>query len=451
MKPEILIVDDEASHRAMLKTVLTAEGYNVFQADDGDTAISMVEKQFFNLILLDVRMKRIDGFEALKGIHKISPNLPIVMMTAYGSVDSAVTAMKSGAIDYITKPVDIDILKISIEKALASQQISEENVWLKARLDEKFDFEGIIGRSEPMKRLLESLSMVAPSDANILILGESGTGKELIANAIHHNSYRKDKPFIKINCAALPDSLLESELFGHEKGAFTGAINKKMGRFKLADEGSIFLDEIAEMAMQTQAKILRVVQEQEFEAVGGTKPIKVDTRIIAATNRVLKKEVEAGKFREDLFYRLNVVELMIPPLRERREDIPPLSEFFLAKYAKKNKRQLSGFTPLSMDLMMRYDWPGNVRELENIIERSVIMARSNLIRSSDLPAPLKGEDSDKATESIDLTPGRSLKDVEKEMILRTLEENNSNRTHTAKTLGISRRTLQLKLKEYGIN
>ena len=451
MKPEILIVDDEAPHRAMLKTVLTAEGYTVFQAEDGDVAIEMVEKQFFNLILMDVRMKRVDGFEAQQKIQKISPQLPIIMMTAYGSVDAAVQAMKAGAIDYVTKPIDIDILMISIEKALASQQISEENAWLKARLDEKYDFAGIIGRSEPMKRLLESLSMVAPSDANILILGESGTGKELIANAIHHNSYRKDKPFIKINCAALPDTLLESELFGHEKGSFTGAVNKKIGRFKLADEGSIFLDEIAEMAPPTQAKILRVVQEQEFEPVGGTSSIRVDTRIIAATNRVLKKEVEAGRFREDLFYRLNVVELKIPPLRERRDDIPPLSEYFLLKYVQKNKRQISGFTPLAMDLLMRYDWPGNVRELENIIERSVIMTRSNTIGSTDLPATLRGEDIDKVTNPVDLSPGRSLKDVEKEMILRTLEENNGNRTHAAKTLGISRRTLQLKLKEYGIN
>ncbi|BBO77439.1 acetoacetate metabolism regulatory protein AtoC [Desulfosarcina widdelii] len=450
MKPNILIVDDETPHRAMLDTVLSAEGYNVIQAEDGDEAIELVGNQFFNLILMDVRMKRIDGIKALQQILKISPQLPIIIMTAYGSVDSAVKAMKSGAIDYITKPIDIDILKISIDKALTSQQITEENALLKERLGEKFDIAGIIGRSKPMKRLLESISMVAPSDANVLILGESGTGKELIANAIHQNSYRKDKPFIKINCAALPDTLLESELFGHEKGAFTGAIGKKMGRFKLADKGSIFLDEIAEMAPPTQAKILRVIQEQEFEPVGGTSSIKVDTRIIAATNRVLKKEVEEGNFREDLFYRLNVVELKVPPLRERSDDILPLSNYFLAKYTKKNKRQISGFTPMAMDLLMRHDWPGNVRELENIIERSVIMTRSNTIKSTDLPATLRGEDLDKVTEPVDLTPGRSLKDVEKEMILRTLEEHNGNRTHAAKTLGISRRTLQLKLKDYGI-
>lgn len=450
MKPNILIVDDEAPHRKMLDTVLTAEGYNVIQAEDGDVAIELVGKQFFNLTLMDIRMKRVGGLEALQRIQIINPQLPIIMMTAFGSVDSAVQAMKLGAIDYITKPIDIDILKIAIEKALVSQQITQENVWLKERLNEKFDLAGIIGRSEPMKHLLESLRMVAPSDANVLILGESGTGKELIANAIHQNSYRKDKPFIKINCAALPDSLLESELFGHEKGAFTGAISKKMGRFKLADKGSIFLDEIAEMAPPTQAKILRVIQEQEFEPVGGTSSIKVDTRIIAATNRVLKTEVEEGKFREDLYYRLNVVELKIPPLRERGDDILPLSNHFLAKYTKKNKRQISGFTPMAMDILMRHDWPGNVRELENIIERSVIMTRSNTIRSTDLPATLRGEDIDKVTEPVDLSPGRSLKDVEKEMILRTLEENNGNRTHAAKTLGISRRTLQLKLKEYGI-
>jgi two-component system response regulator HydG len=451
MDIDILVVDDESAHRAMLKTVLTAEGYSVFQAEDGDDAIDMVGKQFFNLILMDVRMKRVDGLEALQEILKISPQIPVIIMTAYGSVDSAVQAMKFGAIDYITKPIDIDILKITIEKAMASQQISEENALLKERLGEKFNFAGIIGRSEPMTNLLESLSMVAPSDANVLILGESGTGKELIANAIHHNSYRKDRPFVKINCAALPESLLESELFGHEKGAFTGAIKNKQGRFKIADGGSIFLDEIAEMAMPTQAKILRVVQEQEFEPVGGTSSIKVDARIIAATNRLLQKEVESGTFREDLFYRLNVVELKIPPLRDRHQDILPLSEHFLVKYSEKNRRQITGFSPLAMDILMRYYWPGNVRELENVIERSVIMTRGNTIRSKDLPQTLRGEDAEEIEEPVDLSPGRSLKDVEKEMILKTLEEHNGNRTHTAKTLGISRRTLQLKLKEYGIN
>ena len=451
MKSEILVVDDEKSHRTMLDAVLSDEGYSVYEAEDGDEAVEMVEKRFFNLILMDVRMRRVGGLEALREIQRISPQLPVIMMTAYGSVDSAVHAMKAGAIDYVTKPIDIDILKLSIEKALKSQSINEENALLKKRLDEKFDFSGIIGISDPMKRLFESLSMVAPSDANVLIMGESGTGKELIANAIHQNSFRKDKPFVKINCAAIPDTLLESELFGHEKGAFTGAVNKKRGRFSIADKGSIFLDEIAEMAIATQAKILRVVQEQEFEPIGSAASIKVDTRIIAATNRTLKEEVASGRFREDLFYRLNVVELTIPPLRERLEDIPLLADHFLSQYATKNKRQITGFTPFAMDILMRWEWPGNVRELENVIERAVILARGNTIRSLDLPVTIRGEELDMNVEPLDVRPGRSLKEVEKDMILRTLEEHANNRTQTAKTLGISRRTLQLKLKEYGIN
>ena len=451
MKSEILIVDDEPSHRAMLKTVLTAEGYDVFEADDGGRAVSMVEKQFFNLILMDIRMIKMDGLEAQKRISQISPNIPVIMMTAFGSVDTAVEAMKAGAADYITKPVDIDMLKISIEKALSNQQLKEENIRLKDRLESNFRFSDIIGKSSPMKQLYETLSLVAPSDASVLISGESGTGKELIANAIHHNSPRKKKPFIKVNCAALPEALLESELFGHEKGAFTGAVAKKKGRFNLADQGSIFLDEIAEMAMPTQAKILRVLQEQEFEPVGGTQTIKVDTRVITATNRVLKDEVESGAFREDLYYRLNVVELNMPPLRERGGDIPLLADHFLKKYAKKNKRRIIGFNPLSMDILMRHDWPGNVRELENVIERAVIMAGGDVIKSTDLPESLKKDDIDNKTDRIDMSPGRALKDVEKEMILLTLEETGGNRTHASKILGISRRTLQLKLKEYGIN
>ncbi len=451
MKPEILIVDDAPAHRAMLKTVLTAEGYDVFEADDGDTAVSMVEKRFFNLILMDIRMVKMDGLEAQKRILQISPNIPVIMMTAFGSVDTAVEAMKAGAADYITKPVDIDMLKISIEKAFSNQQLKEENILLRGQLDAAFTFSDIIGKSDAMKRLFETLSLVAPSDASVLILGESGTGKELIANAIHYNSPRRKKPFIKVNCAALPEALLESELFGHEKGAFTGAVSKKKGRFNLADQGSIFLDEIAEMALPTQAKILRVLQEQTFEPVGGTQTIKVDTRVITATNRILKDEVESGAFREDLYYRLNVVELNMPPLRERGEDIPLLADHFLKKYAKKNNRHIVGFNPLSMDILMRHDWPGNVRELENVIERSVIMARGDVIKSMDLPESLKKGDIEEKTDRIDMSPGRALKDVEKEMILITLEETGGNRTHAARILGISRRTLQLKLKEYGIN
>jgi len=318
-------------------------------------------------------------------------------------------------------------------------------------LNDRFDFSNIIGRSAAMQKLFETLTLVAPSEATVLIYGESGTGKELIANAIHQNSPRSARPFIKVNCAALPETLLESELFGHEKGSFTGAIARKQGRFQLADKSSIFLDEIAEMAPATQAKILRVLQEREFEPIGSTHTLKTDTRIIAATNRELKEEIQAGRFREDLYYRLNVVTVEVPPLRERHEDIPLLADFFLKQYATKNHKLVKGFTPRAMDLLMRHDWPGNVRELENVVERSVIMTRGDMIIPMDFPEALQDLDLAAGEKHVDIRPGRSLKEVEKDMILRTLEETGGNRTHTAKILGISRRTLQLKLKEYGIN
>ena len=451
MKPTILVVDDEPSHRQMIEAVLSAEGYEVHQADDGHSAIAAIEKKFYDLLIMDVRMREVGGIEALKEIKKISPGIPIIIMTAYASVGTAVDALKSGAYDYLTKPLDIEELKILVAKALRHQELEKENIFLKERLNDRFDFSNIIGRSPAMSKLFETMSMVAPSEATVLIVGESGTGKELIANAIHQNSPRGEKALIKVNCAALPETLLESELFGHEKGAFTGAIARKQGRFQLAHNSSIFLDEIAEMAPATQAKILRVLQEREFELLGSPQTIKVDTRVIAATNRNLEEEIQAGRFREDLYYRLNVVTVEVPPMRQRREDIPILADFFLKQYAEKNRRLIKGFTPRATDLLMRYDWPGNVRELENIIERAVIMARGEVITPLEFPSDLQKLDEELKTAQVDLSTGRSLKEVEKDMILRTLEETGGNRTHAAKILGISRRTLQLKLKEYGIN
>jgi two-component system response regulator HydG len=433
MKTRILVVDDEISHRKMIEAVLAKEGYEIDQADNGQAAIDAIEKRFYDLVIMDIRMPRVGGIDALKEIKQISPAIPIIIMTAYASVGSAVDALKSGAYDYLTKPLDIEELKLLVAKALRHQQLEQENIFLKERLNDRFDFSNIIGRSPSMIRLFETVALVAPTEATVLIVGESGTGKELIANAIHQNSPRKDSPFIKVNCAALPETLLESELFGHEKGAFTGAIARKQGRFQLAHNSSIFLDEIAEMAPATQAKILRVLQEREFEPVGGTQTIKVNTRIIAATNKTLEEEIREGRFREDLYYRLNVVTVDVPPLRHRREDIPLLADFFLKPYAKKNRRVINGFTPRATDLLMRYDWPGNVRELENVIERAVIMARGEMITPLEFPIDLQN------------------KEVEKVVILRTLEEVGGNRTHAARILGISRRTLQLKLKEYGIN
>ena len=451
MSIKILVADDEPSHRQMIEAVLAAEGYEVTQAEDGQAAISAIEDRFYDLVIMDIRMPNVDGIQALQKIKQISPDIPVIIMTAYASVGTAVDALKSSAYDYLIKPLDIEELKILVAKALHHHQLEQENIYLKERLNDRFDFSNIIGHSPAMKKLFETMALVAPSEATVIIVGESGTGKELIANAIHQNSPRKDRPFIKVNCAALPETLLESELFGHEKGAFTGAIARKQGRFQLAHKSSIFLDEIAEMAPATQAKILRVLQEREFEPVGSTQTIKVDTRVIAATNKNLEEEIREGRFREDLYYRLNVVTVDVPPLHLRREDIPILADFFLKPYAEKNRRLIKGFTPRATDLLMRYDWPGNVRELENIIERAVIMARGEMITPLEFPIDLQNLDEELKESRIDLTPGRSLKEVEKVMILRTLEEAGGNRTHAARILGISRRTLQLKLKEYGIN
>ena len=451
MKPKILVVDDESSHRKMIEAVLSDEGYEIMQADDGQAAIDEVANGFFDLILMDIRMGKVGGIEALSQIKEISPGIPIIIMTAYASVDTAVDALKAGAYDYLTKPLDIDELKILVAKALRFHQLEKENIYLKERLNDRFDFSNIIGRGPAMKTLFDTMALVAPSEATVLIAGESGTGKELIADAIHQNSSRLEQPFIKVNCAALPETLLESELFGHEKGSFTGAVARKQGRFQLAHKSSIFLDEVAEMAPTTQAKILRVLQEREFEPLGGTQTIKVDTRVIAATNKNLEEEIKTGRFREDLYYRLNVVNLEVPPVRDRREDIPLLADFFLKRYTEKNKRIIKGFTPRAMDLLMRYEWPGNVRELENVVERAVIMARGEMVTPAEFPDILLQLDPEIKATYVDLSPGRTLKDVEKDMIIRTLEETGGNRTHAAKILGISRRTLQLKLKEYGIN
>lgn len=451
MPVKILIVDDDTSHRQMLTAVFSSEGYDVHQAEDGLTAVAAVEDRFYDLVLMDIRMEKMDGILAQRKIKKISPGIPVIMMTAYASVNTAVDALKSGAYDYVTKPVDIDELKILVKKALHHHQLEQENLNLKERLGDRFDFSGIIGRSTAMTQVFETLALVAPTEASVLITGESGTGKELIANAIHHNSPRRESPFIKINCAALPETLLESELFGHQKGAFTGATSAKKGRFQLADKGSIFLDEIGEMSAATQAKILRVLQEQEFEPVGGTRTLRVDTRLIAATNKNLENEIEAGRFRNDLYYRLNVITIHVPPLRERSEDIPLLADFFLKQYAEKNRRMIKGFNPLAADLLMRYDWSGNVRELENVVERAVILSRGDVVTPAELPDSLKAAAPLESPPVAQALVGKPLKEVEKELILKTLEHNDGNRTHSARILGISRRTLQLKLKEYGVN
>ncbi len=449
MKEKILVVDDEQSHRTMLKAVLSQEGYQITEAADGSSAIKAVETELVDLILMDIRMTDLDGIEAMREIKKTSPAIPVIMMTAYASVGTAVEALKSGAYDYLTKPLEMEELKLLIQKALEHYRLREENIFLKERLADRFDFSRIIGKSRAMRALFESLSLVAPSDATVLIYGESGTGKELVANAIHQNSPRARKPFIKVSCAALPETLLESELFGHERGAFTGAITRKAGRFQLANQGTIFLDEVREMSSATQVKLLRVLQEREFEPLGSTKTIQVDIRVIAATNKDLEAEVKEGEFREDLFYRLNVVPIRLPLLRERKEDIPLLAEHYFNLYREKSKSPVKGFLPKTMDMIMRYEWPGNIRELENAVERAVLFCQSEYISPGDLPSALQTGQNGRSLVSV--PSGMTLKEVEKEVIMSCLAETKGNRTQTAKVLGISRKTLQNKMKEYGIN
>jgi two-component system response regulator HydG len=373
-------------------------------------------------------------------------------MTAYSSVESAVDALKKGAYDYLTKPLDFEELKLAMERAMDHRKLREENRLLRQTLGEQFDSKNIIGRSPSMIKLLETVAQVAPTEATVLITGESGTGKELIASAIHFNSLRKDGPFIKVNCAAITETLLESELFGHEKGAFTGAYRRKEGQFRLADGGTIFLDEISEMPLSMQVKLLRVLQEREFSRVGGEEIVKVDVRVVAATNKDLAREIEKGRFREDLYYRLNVVTLHVPPLRERQEDIPVLAQHFLTSFSEKNRRNIKGFTPQAMDRMLRYRWPGNVRELMNAVERAVVLSRAEYIDVRDLPLALQELDSSDGIDSYRIPAGSGipLEEVEKVTILKTLEATGGNKSEAARRLGITRKTLHKKLKKYGV-
>ncbi len=447
---KILIVDDDTAHRVMLKVNLLEAGYEILEADDGDEVLPVLLEQEVDLILMDLRMQRMDGMEAIKLLQKAGRPEPIVVITAFSSVESAVEAMKYGAMDYVTKPVDIHSLKLTVEKALNFEALRGENEELKKRLGEQFDFQNIIGRSPAMEQVFETLSLVAPSDATVLINGESGTGKELIAGSLHHNSKRKEQPFIKLNCAALNENLLESELFGHEKGAFTGADTRRTGRFEQADRGTLFLDEIGDMSAQTQAKILRILQEGELERLGGGETIKVDVRLVAATHRDLKAMVEEGTFRQDLFFRLSVVPIELPPLRQRTEDIPALADFFLKRYATNNQKDIKGFHPQALMLLARYEWPGNIRELENSIERAVILCLGEQITPKELP-PQMLPDGFKTLESLgNRQGGPSLKDVEREAIRTTLKQTDGNKSKTARILGVARQTLLNKIKEYDL-
>jgi len=446
-KAVILVVDDDTAHRTMLKAHLGGEGYEIVEADDGDVAIHLAREREIDLILLDLKMKRVGGMEALAAIQEAKPALPVIIITAFSSVENAVEAMKKGAFDYVTKPVDAAELALTVERALSFERLQQENAALKERLGEKFDFGHIIGSSRPMRELFETLALVAPSDATVLITGESGTGKELVANAVHQNSPRSDGPFVKVNCAALHENLLESELFGHEKGAFTGAAEQRKGRFELAHKGTLFLDEIGDMSPTTQAKILRVLQEGEFERLGGTKSIRVDVRLIAATHKDLQQMVAEGSFRQDLFFRLSVVPLELPPLRERPEDIPTLAGHFLEKYSAKNRKDIRGLHPEALDALLAYAWPGNIRELENTLERAVILCLGEQIGLRELPVSVR-EAAKSTVRPFALRPGHTLKEMEEDLIRATLAQTDGNRTRAAEILGITRQTLQNKLKEY---
>ncbi len=451
-KSQILIVDDDKTHRNMLKTLLNKWGYALAQADDGQTAIDMVTEKAYDLVLMDIKMIKVSGLVALKEIKKINPAIPVIIMTAFSSIDTAVEALKNGAYDYLTKPFDFDKLKITILRSLEHTQLKKENFLLKETLGKNFDCNNIIGKNKKMQKLIQTISQVAKTDATVLINGESGTGKELIAGAIHYNSLRKQGPFIKINCAAITETLLESELFGHEKGAFTGASRSKEGKFQQADKGSILLDEISETSMSMQVKLLRTLQEREVTPVGSEKVIKVDTRIIAATNKNLIDLIAKGDFREDLYYRLNVINLSVPPLRQRSGDIQLLSQHFLKLYAKKNNRIIKGFTPEAMEKMAEYHWPGNVRELMNTLERSVILSTGDFLSKDDIQIEIGSPLSEASHEDagqINLG-GKTLYEVEKLAILKMLDKTENNKSKTARQLGISRRTLHLKLKDYGV-
>jgi two-component system response regulator HydG len=452
MKIELLIVDDDKAHLSMLKTVLKGWGYQTVEVEDGSEAISQVQHKPFDCILMDVRMANIGGIEALTEIKSINPSIPIIIMTAYSSVDTAVQAMKSGAYDYLTKPLNFDELELTLERSLEHQKLSRENKSLRQFLSNNDALASIIGSSQPMKEMKEMIQAIAPSEATILIQGESGTGKELIAKAIHGCSNRSTKPLVSVNCAALTDTLLESELFGHEKGAFTGADKRRDGRFMLADKGLIFLDEVGEVPLPMQAKLLRAIQEREIQRVGSDSVLHTDVRILAATNKKLLNEVTEGRFREDLYYRLNVVTVEVPSLKERSDDIPLLAKYFLEKHAEKNRKNMIDFNPLAMTCLTRYDWPGNVRELENAIERAVVLCAGNYITERELPPTVtkSAPKTELYDESLKKMAGLSLEEIEREAILQTLEKTEGNKSEASKLLNITRTTLNNKIKKYGI-
>ena len=443
----ILVVDDEPVQREMIGGFLKKQGFEVIAADSAERALELFRQDAFDLVLTDQKMAEMSGLELLQAVHTINAETPVILITAFGTIEAAVAALKHGATDYLTKPLNLDELLYRIRQVSDRYRIINENRELREALQDRHRIEGIIGESGAMLEVLSIVRRVAPSEATVLIRGESGTGKELIAKAIHFGSPRARGPLVKVNCAALPEALLESELFGHEKGAFTGALTSRQGRFELANGGTIFLDEIGDLPLHLQAKLLRVLQEREFEKVGSSRPIRVNVRIMAASHRPLEDLIKAGQLREDLYYRLNVVTIFIPPLRERRSDVALLLDHFLRYYAEKNGKTIRGLTPEGRDILLRYDYPGNVRELENIIERAVVLTRDDVIGSGDLPLTvqeLEVADGDRET---NLTA--AVEALERRMIRDALARSDGIQTRAAELLGMGERALRYKLTKYG--
>lgn len=450
MKPRahILVVDDEINIRGALVTMLEKKGHQVRGVATAEEGLEQLEAAPAELVITDLRMPGIGGMEFLRRLKETWPDTEVVVMTAYGSIDTAVEAMRCGAYDYLTKPIDRERFPIVVDKALERHALTTENKQLRDRLETRMRFDQMVGESEPMQRVYSLVEMVADSDVTVLLTGESGTGKELISRAIHHKSPRADGPFITLNCGALPENLFESELFGYEKGAFTGAMSTKMGRFELAEGGTILLDEVGELSLKSQVDFLRVLETKEFRRLGGTKVIRVDTRVIAATNRNLEEAVKQGDFREDLYYRLNVVPIHLPPLRERGDDIPLLVDRFLGECSAQHHREPKDVSREAMRLLRLYGWPGNIRQLRNLMERLVVTVKDTMIQPEHLPEEIQASKEDARTMVVTL--GTSLDQLEREVIHRTLTEITNHREKAAKLLGISLRTLQYKIKEYGI-
>jgi DNA-binding NtrC family response regulator len=444
----ILVIDDEATMRDSCQQTLSRGGNRVEVAEDGSSGLAMLERKSFDLVILDLKMPGLSGMEILKNIKEDNPEAMVIVITGYATVESAVEAMKKGAYDFIPKPFTPESLRVIVNRALEKRQLALENVLLRGELKASFGPEVIVGQSKSMKKVEELVRKVGPTDTTVLISGESGTGKELVARAIHRYSSRQDKPFVAVDCGSLVENLFESELFGHVKGSFTGATATKYGRFELANGGTLFFDEIGNISINIQTKLLRVIQEREITKVGSSQVIKVDVRIVAATNKDLQKDVKTGTFREDLFYRLSVVPIALPPLRERRDDIPLLATHFLSKYNKKRRKNIKAISDRAMKALVEYDWPGNVRELENAIERAVVLAESDVVKASDLL--YYGLTVDAPSSKSDVSAAQRLIDVEREHIAKTLKMFHGHRGKTAESLGIDRKTLRAKLSRYKI-